>query len=237
MHTCFINYRTGDGEHVATNVRRTLADRFGDDEVFLANRSIEAGEDFEQGLLRALARCEVLFAVIGNDWLDRPGPGGRALDDPSDWVRREIASVLKTGVVVPVLFDRAPRLKREQLPEDLQALAQCQYRRYDHRNSDADLEQIVEAALVAVPRLEGLLTEPDEGDTGAGVANSMHDVSGVGIQAGSYTNHGVSGVQSGGGAIITGTQGPVTTGTQYNNSQVHNGSGTQNNRITGRGGV
>ena len=214
-----------------------IRDRFGDDEVFLASRSIEVGRDFEQGLQQALARCEVLFAVVGNDWLDRSGPSGRALDDPNDWVRREIASVLQTGVVVPVLIDRAPRLKREQLPEELQAMARCQYRRYDHRNADADLEQIVEAALVAAPRLEELLVEPDEGDTGAGVANGMHDVSGVGIQAGSYTNHGVSGVQSGGGAIITGTQGPVTTGTQYNNSQVHNGSGTQNNRITGRGGV
>lgn len=236
MHTCFINYRTGDGEHVATNLSRTLAARFGDDEVFLASRSIEAGNDFVQGLEQAVARCEVLFAVVGRDWLDASGPSGRALDDPSDWVRREIASVLRTGVVVPVLFDGAPRLKREQLPEDLQAMARCQYRRYDHRNADAALEQIVEAALVAAPRLEEKLSEPDEGEAGAGTSNTMHDVSGVGIQAGSYTNHGVSGVQNS-GPIITGTQGPVTTGTQYNNSQVHNGSGTQNNRITGRGGV
>ncbi|WP_033353337.1 toll/interleukin-1 receptor domain-containing protein [Nocardiopsis xinjiangensis] len=235
MHTCFVNYRTGDGEHVATLLSRELSAHFGGDEVFLASRSIGAGDDFEQGLERALARCEVLFAVIGRDWLDLPGPGGRALEDPADWTRYEIASVLETGVVVPVLVDGAPRIRPEQLPEDVRGLARCQYRRFYHRNAEADLEQIVEAAVVAAPHLEEA-GHPEPERAGAETSNTAGDVHGVAVQAREYTNHGVSGVGGNIGPVVSGTRGPVSTGSgaQYNNSQVHNGQGNQNNHFTGR---
>jgi hypothetical protein len=232
VNTCFINYRTKNGENVATLIKHDLSVRFGEAEVFFASESIGAGRDFVREIERALNRCEVLLAVIGPDWKDFPGSnGGRAIEEPSDWTRREIATVLAAGKpVVPVLFDNAPRLRENDLPTDIRALARCQYRRFNHRNAKSDLEQIAEAVLVVAPHLE----RPEAPETRAGqehTSNSMRDVSGLGVQSREFSNHGVAGVGGNVGSIVTGSSGPVNSGggTQYNGSPVHHGTGDQNN--------
>ncbi|WP_444962847.1 toll/interleukin-1 receptor domain-containing protein [Nocardiopsis sp. M1B1] len=237
MPGCFINYRTGDGEHVATLIDRELKQRFGSGEVFRASRSIDAGQDYVRALDAAVRRCEVLVAIIGPAWLDSPhrsGGDGRALDDPDDWTRREIATALSLGTpVIPILFDGAARLRPADLPEDMRGLARCQNRRLHHRSAESDLADIIEAVEVAAPRLGDMgEDESSEGDSGqssgGGVANTMRDVSG-GTVAQSREFHGVNGISGRTGDMVFGNSGPVNTGTgpQYNGSTVHNGTGDQ----------
>ena len=92
MGGVFINYRGSDSDTAAVLIDRELAARFGSHRVFLDNRSIPAGADFVEELLGRLRACSVLLVVIGRHWLtltDRTGQ--RRIDDPADWVRREIA--------------------------------------------------------------------------------------------------------------------------------------------------
>ncbi|MET7508339.1 toll/interleukin-1 receptor domain-containing protein [Streptomyces albidoflavus] len=155
MPDVFINYRTGDEESVATMIARELARRFGADRVFFASNSIEPGRRFPVELVKAVEGCEALLAVVGPRWAEVRGDDGRpALEAEHDWTRREIQTALDRGVlVIPVLVGKATRLDRAVLPEDLRELADCQYRRFDHRNADADLAALGDDLARLLPGL------------------------------------------------------------------------------------
>jgi TPR repeat protein len=79
-----------------------------------------------QHLGDAVGRCDVLLAVIGEQWLQASVPGSdrRRLDDPRDFVRIEIEAALKRGIpVIPVLVGRAAMPAEQELPDDLRGLA------------------------------------------------------------------------------------------------------------------
>jgi hypothetical protein len=151
----FVNYRTGDEESAATMIARELAGRFGAGRIFFASKSIEPGRRFPAELARAAEECQVMLAVIGPRWAQVPGPDGRpALEAEQDWTRREIRTALERGIlVVPVLVGKATRIDRAVLPEDLVELADCQYRRFDHRNADSDLKALGDNLAAQLPEL------------------------------------------------------------------------------------
>ncbi|OLF09250.1 toll/interleukin-1 receptor domain-containing protein [Actinophytocola xanthii] len=156
MAAIFINYRTPDEPAYAVLLKQELSRVFGECAVFLAATMVPAGEDFERELLRRVRGAEVLLAVVGPRWLSATNAAGtRALDDPDDWVRREITEAFDNGVrVVPVLTGPTPRLTDAPLPAELARLATCQYLRLRHNDFPADLARIVEelTALVTAPR-------------------------------------------------------------------------------------
>ncbi|WP_066974748.1 toll/interleukin-1 receptor domain-containing protein [Streptomyces sp. NRRL F-4489] len=155
MPLIFVNYRTGDEEATATLVERELSRRFGDKNVFRASKSIGMGSSFPKELITAVRRSSVLLAVIGPRWLEARSAGGRtALEDPDDWTRREILEAFESGaVVIPLLVGRTERLRPEALQPALGDLADCQYRRFDHRNAEADLDRLAEDLAFLVPEL------------------------------------------------------------------------------------
>jgi hypothetical protein len=145
----FVNYRTGDGDWAGLVIARELTTRFGSDRVFYASRTIRIGEDFAQRIQRYLADADVLLAVIGRRWLI-----SGQLDDPQDWVRREIVLALSNDVrVVPVLLDGVQCPREQDLPDDMRKLARCQYLRLHHRNDDRDIARLVEELADLVPDL------------------------------------------------------------------------------------
>jgi hypothetical protein len=97
----FISYRRSDLPFAAGRLGDALAREFGADRIFRDIDDIEPGADFTEVLHGALSASAVLLVLIGKDWLHTPGDGGRRLDEPGDWVRREIASALArdSGVV------------------------------------------------------------------------------------------------------------------------------------------
>ena len=227
MNSVFVNYRSSDEEASATLIERELSARFGADEIFRAGKSIRPGEDFERALLRAVHRCDLLLAVIGPRWLDAPGAaGGRALDDPGDWTRREIAEAFAYGItVVPVLVGDAGRLPAGSLPEDIAPLERCQYRRLNHRNAEADIELLAETVAELVPGLARRAPAAEEKAGGRG-RNTFNGQARDVYQAGTvneYRYGGIGSVSAEGGTVIGSAHGPVHTGSgdQINGTRVN----------------
>jgi GTPase SAR1 family protein len=166
----FINYRGEDTRSYAVLLYRELSWHLGDDLVFLDSESIKAGADFEQEILGQVRSCQALLAVVGPHWLTATNPSGqRRIDDPQDWIRRElvVAFAVETRVI-PVLTDDAVLPTVAALPADIAALAGRQFRRLRHRDASMDLSRIITEVINDDPRLAdaarrhaGLRNEPD----------------------------------------------------------------------------
>ncbi|MEW2572503.1 toll/interleukin-1 receptor domain-containing protein [Streptomyces sp. NPDC047070] len=168
MHEIFINYRAKSGKPVAYMCNERLSARFGPDSVFLARKSIDPGDNYVETLDRAARRSRVLLAVIDEQWIDAPQrhePAKRALDDPKDWVRREIEEALSSGaLLIPLLVGRhVEQLDPHRLPASMAELADCQYSRLDLHTLDADLTGLGDRLVRQVPGLAALdrHTRPD----------------------------------------------------------------------------
>ncbi|MFJ3881243.1 toll/interleukin-1 receptor domain-containing protein [Streptomyces sp. NPDC090077] len=222
MPDIFVNYRTGDEEGSAALIAHALSSRFGSERIFYAGKSIRPGQAFPQELLTAVRRSSVLLAVIGTRWAEATTRDGRrALDDPQDWVRREIQEALDTGAhVIPVLLRGVTRLDRATLPHELQVLADRQYRRFDHRNAESDLKRLGDDLADLVPRLA-------EADTAAGPAaedrTPQHNGS-VRMQVRDVRHR-----QQGG---IGNLNGDLGTFVNESSGPLHTGSGNQHNGPT-----
>ena len=120
----FISYRRDETAYAAGWLYDRLADRFGADKIFKDIDSIEFGDDFVEVITAAVGSCDVLLALIGNEWVTITGEDGRRrLDDPADFVRVEIEAALARDVrVIPVLVDGASMPHAEVLPASLSTL-------------------------------------------------------------------------------------------------------------------
>jgi hypothetical protein len=145
MPRVFLSYRTGDGDFAAALLDLRLAEIFGGDNVFLASRSIEPGQDFAATILPQLQSCAIVLAVIGRHWLTVSGKDGASrIRDQQDWVHRELLAAEAGGItVVPVFLDDTPRLDAGELPADLAWLARMQYVRLRHRHVRPDVANLV----------------------------------------------------------------------------------------------
>jgi hypothetical protein len=121
----FISYRREDTGGQAGRLSDALVSHFGRANVFMDIDRIAPGSDFEVRIQQALAGCQLALILIGPRWLDAKDPtGSRRLDDPEDFVRKEVAAALaRSGVtVIPILVENAQMPKPEQLPEEIRGL-------------------------------------------------------------------------------------------------------------------
>src|SRR5262249_17660682 len=150
----FINYRGEDSYSYGALLHAELCRRFGSGLVFLDSESIPAGADYVEQLLGQVRRARVVLAVIGTRWLIASGPDGRRIDDPADWIRRELVEAFAAGLrVIPVLIDGADMPTAADLPDELALLARCQYRRLRHRDASVDLARLVAELAELDPEL------------------------------------------------------------------------------------
>jgi TIR domain len=161
MGGIFINYRVDDSQTAAALIDRELAARFGSDQVFLDSRSIPAGSDFVEELLGRVRACSVLLVVIGPRWLALANEAGqRRIDDPADWVRREIAEALTHGLrVIPILIGDAVLPAETDLPQDIAGLSRRQHVPLRHRYTSLDLAHVVERITEADSALAKLAAQ------------------------------------------------------------------------------
>lgn len=124
MPRVFVSYRRQDAAYVVAILSERLQKRFGPESVFLDVDSIPLGVDFREHIGKAVSQCDVLLAVIGDQWLDvRNQRGERRLDDPADYARIEIETALKRGIpTIPVLVESATMPPADALPESLHPL-------------------------------------------------------------------------------------------------------------------
>lgn len=129
-HSIFISYRRADSVYAVDQLDERLKQAFDAEAVFRDASSIVPGAVFPQTIRDALAVARVALVVIGPAWLratanlnDPHGP--RRIDDPADWVRLEIETLLSRGdgvTVIPVLLGGACVPWPDDLPTALQAL-------------------------------------------------------------------------------------------------------------------
>ncbi len=176
MARVFVNYRTGDGDQLALLVERDLTHRFGQKHVFLASRSVPAGEEFDRVIRKNVRRSDVLVAIIGPAWFTIPAhrdPDRRAVDDPADWPRREIVEAFSNDVlVVPLLVGATPRLQEDDLPAELRFLARVQSLRFHRDTAEVSLDRLAGRLEDVVPALRDLARQrgaaDGSGDAAAG---------------------------------------------------------------------
>jgi hypothetical protein len=152
MTALFISYRRSDSQQQADKVRTRLEAEFGADAVFM-DRSIIPGKEFPVVLKEALAKCEVLLAVIGPTWATIAEVNGvRRLHNPRDFVRIEIETALhrtdRKVHVVPVLVGgvKSADLYAHgwRLPETLVALRDRQAAVLSDATFDDDVTTLVQ---------------------------------------------------------------------------------------------
>jgi hypothetical protein len=119
----FLSYRREDSAGQAGRLADRLKLEFGDI-LFMDVDGIPLGVNFVERLSEEIATCNVLLAVIGHEWLNiRDQSGARRLDNPTDFVRVEIATALRRSIpLIPILLDGTKLPQRDQLPEDLREL-------------------------------------------------------------------------------------------------------------------
>lgn len=146
MSSIFICYRRDDSAGHAGRLHDALVRRFGQDVVFMDISAIPPGQKFSKAIEDALGSCHVQLAVIGQQWvtITDPASGRRRLDDPKDYVRREIVTALERGIlVIPVLVHGASVPKANHLPDDLKSLVDHQAHEITDRRWDFDVGQLI----------------------------------------------------------------------------------------------
>lgn len=145
MSQIFVNYREEDTAFAAILLDETLAARFGANNVFRDSRTIRLGIKFDTELWSRLAEAKAMLAVIGPKWIAVSRGGVRRLDEPNDWVRREIAFALQNDIrVIPVLIGDTPMPAEADLPADIKGLASRQFIRLYPRNAHREINALAD---------------------------------------------------------------------------------------------
>jgi hypothetical protein len=157
MARLFLSYRRSDTGAYADRLAARLA-RFQFDAIFQDREDIALADNYADRIRADLSQCDAVLVLIGRSWTEaRDAAGQRRLDDPADWVRREIALALSMRLkVIPVLFDAARVPAAGELPAGLAPLATAQgydiNGNYFDRDAD-DLASRLEQVLVASARI------------------------------------------------------------------------------------
>lgn len=156
MARLFISYRRSDTGAYADRLSVRLA-AFQFQAIFQDREDITLADNYADEIRAALARCDAVLVLIGQSWTTAQDQAGRnRLENPTDWVRREVTLALSMGVpVVPVLFDSARTPSVADIPGDLAPLATAQgydiNGNYFDRDAD-DLARRLERQLVVGAR-------------------------------------------------------------------------------------
>jgi Tol biopolymer transport system component len=156
-----LNYRRGDTAGNAGRLYAALAERFGEENVFMDIDKIDPGLNFVDVINDWVGRCDVFIAMIGTQWLDSAYKSGqRRLDDPNDFVRMEIESALERPDVrlIPVLVQDVDMPSADELPQSMRALALRNGIEIRDVSWDYDVGRLIQA----IERIG----RPDDGDGG-----------------------------------------------------------------------
>lgn len=125
-------------------------------------------------MFRAVEDSAALLVIMGRNWLDaKDDHGQRRIDDPGDFVHREIATALRLGKqTIPVLLG-IQRIPPEDLPAELRELAKRQDIKVGFRSAQIDIDRLVAKLRQQIPTLRN-----------AGAAKSEFPVGKFSVHAG-----------------------------------------------------
>ena len=152
-----MSYRREETSYATGWLFDRLTEKFGGGQVFKDVDSIELGDDFVERISAAVGSCDVLLALIGEEWLTMTDARGRRrLDQPDDFVRVEIEAALARQVrVIPILVDGAAMPSADELPPSMAKLVRRQALELSPSRFDFDtsrLMTVLERTLAEVRR-------------------------------------------------------------------------------------
>jgi TIR domain len=141
----FISYRRDETWPHAKLLADGLRRRFDADRVFLDTDRIKQGESFDERIEDQLKQADVMLLLIGAKWLDWPDSGGgRRLDNPDDWVRKEIELAKRLQLrLIPILLNAAQMPGPTELPESLRWISYRQAVVLHDYQWDQDLSSLI----------------------------------------------------------------------------------------------
>lgn len=147
----FISYRRDDSAQEAERLKEQLEELQGG--VFRDVSDIEVAENFPERITNALKEARFVIVVIGKRWLDICDESGtRRLDNPDDFVRREISYALKRAEwdcfvdIIPVLVQGAIMPSTADLPDDLSELSEINAHRISSNKFERDVLMLSDRA-------------------------------------------------------------------------------------------
>ena len=150
----------------AIGIQDRLRKALGVDILFMDVDSIPLRKNFAKILNDEVAKCEVLLAVIGQNWLDaRDEDGNRRLDNPNDFVRIEIAAALDRDIpVIAILLNGVRIPSVDKLPKELGELSVRNAIDVRHSSFPSDIDRLVQGvqALLNIPQLTPQLRSQEE---------------------------------------------------------------------------
>jgi TIR domain len=146
----FISYRRQDAGHFAGRLYDRLAGRFGESNVFMDIDSIGPGLNFAESIDKAMRGSQVVLVLIGSSWLSAVDENKhRRLDNPEDFVRREIETALaQDRPIIPILVDHVEMPSEQDMPDAVSRLPSFQALRMERDSFNHDFEQLLKAILV-----------------------------------------------------------------------------------------
>ena len=150
----FISYRRDDAAAEASRLKEALTQAFGTEAVFMDVAHIRLGQNFLNTMDEYVKSSDVLLVIIGRNWLIAADKSGqRRVDNPTDFVRREVSGALQRKIpVVPVLVQKATIPPAEELPENLRELSVRHGTELTHERWDTDVALLV-SALRKIPNI------------------------------------------------------------------------------------
>ncbi len=152
MAKIFISYRRDDAQWQAKAIHEKLSRHVENprEDIFYDLDSMTVGLNFKEQIELTVAKCDMLIALIGKDWLrvTDPATGQRRLNNPRDFVRTEIAAALQRNIpVVPVLLDGVAVPEADELPEDLRDLSMRHGVTINAASFDHDVNVLIKGLL------------------------------------------------------------------------------------------
>lgn len=163
-HLIFLSYRGTDAMWGVELVYARITEAFGPGTVFKAGNALPPGTDYAPILVEEAKRCPAMLVCIGPAWLEtHDAAGRRRLDQPDDWVRREISAALHANnCVIPVMLGNRNEVAvpaAASLPPDIAALSGRQACWISPgAGLDHTVSNLVRQLADAVPRLRDRLT-------------------------------------------------------------------------------
>lgn len=160
----FISYRRSDSGGYAGRLWDELAARYGERTVFWDIDTVAPGSALAERIESALAGCAAILVLVGPEWLEvREASGARRLDNPEDYVRREVAWALSANngpVVIPILIEGTPMPAPGQLPLELRSLADRAAVELRNRSWSFDLGLLFKALDTALAEKDQASSSP-----------------------------------------------------------------------------
>ena len=149
MARVFVSYRRADGVYaVGWIVERLERMGVGGMQSAFHDGDLRDGDDFARALDAEVESCDVVIAVMGREWMGRRTNGRARIQDPDDWIVRELSSSLRQHKrVVPVRIGGVEPPLASELHPDIAEIARLQGRPLSEASDLDRLERCVASHL------------------------------------------------------------------------------------------